>query len=221
MKFTWKHFLTIIEKTFEVNESKIAECLDVNKSTISRHKNGQTSNMRLGNKEIFEKLFSLENSTSLACEKGYTSEASLLYTLKQIIESEHLVEETKEIQNCEYRSYIMGLMRLARTNSPKSSKKGENISSNSTEYAPPKNSTAMNVDSKIAIPLQFQKCFYCEYFHIAETVHKKISNPLGTCTVHKQPIKSDSTACEYFEVNKGKIAQNMLIGKFSPHNFPL
>lgn len=119
MTFTWKHFLKITEKTFEVNDSNIAECLDVNKSTISRLKNEKTSNMRLSNKEIFEKLFSLENPKSLACEKGYKNQAesitSLLYTLKEIIKNENLIEQTKKIQSCEYTNYVMGLMNLART----------------------------------------------------------------------------------------------------------
>ena len=241
MKFTWKQFIELIEKAFEIKKSTLKLYLGIDKSTISRLYNGKTSNFTQCDNEIYTKLFDPTNPKSLAYEKNTSTlpkeiEDSLLDTLKQIVESENWTEQTKEIPNSKYKNYVMGLIKLARANSSKAPEKEEtvspenipqedipqeSVSSNPTEYTPLGNSSAINENAKISIPLQYQKCLYCEYFHIAKTVHKHISDPLGTCTVHAQVKKSTSPACDNFLENIGKITQESLIGNFSYNKFHL
>lgn len=234
MEFTWKQFFELIEKTFEINQQKIAYYLDVNKSTISRLRNGTTRHISFSTREMYRKIFDLSNSKSLAYGESTDMspemiEASPLHTLKQIIEEEHWAEQTAEIQNSKYENFVLGLLKLADANSkspkqetsvspkniPHENIPQENISSNSTEHMSLGNSPAITGNAELSMPLQCQKCVYCEYFHIAETVHKNISNPIGTCTVHKKKIKSASPSCEYFEANIGKITTKILTRDFS------
>lgn len=219
MEFTWKQFIELIEKTFEISQNEIAIYLGVNRSTITRLHNGTTCSPSFGNNEMYKKIFNLSNPESLARKKNTSIsrkeiECSVLDTIKQIMEREHWINSTKEINSNKYKDYIMGLIALARTNSTKNALEiAENFSQ--------KNSPVTNGSAKISILLQYQKCLYCEYFHIAETEHKNISNPLGTCTVHERKMKSVSTACEYFQENIGKINRNTLIGDFSLDNLRL
>lgn len=241
MEFTWKQFLELIEITFEITRSALSDYLEIDKSTISNLYTGKTHRFTRRNSYIYEKIFDPTYPKSLVCKKNTGTpqkeiEDSLLDTLKQIVESENWTEQTKEIPSNKYKNYVMGLIKLARANSSKSPEKEENvspenipqedipqesISSNPTEYTPLGNSSAIKEDAKISIPLQYQKCLYCEYFHIAKTVHKYISDPLGTCTVHAQVKKSTSPACDNFLENIGKITQESLIGNFSYNKFHL
>lgn len=234
MEFTWKQFFELIEKTFEIKRSALEPYLGVSKSTISRLCNGKTQHFTRTNKEIYENIFSPTNKKSLAHERYADMfskeieediEKTLLSTIKQIIAAEKYIDSFPKITADEYKDYIIKLINLARVSSPKPSAKEEsitlenipheNISSNSTEHVSLGNSPTLTGNAEISIPLQCQKCVYCEYFHIAETVHKNISNPIGTCTVHKKKIKSASPSCEYFEANIGKITTKILTRDFS------
>ena len=230
MKFTWKQFFELIEKTFEIKRSALEPYLGVSKSTISRLCTGKTQQFTKPTKEIYKNIFDPTNKKSLAYRQ-YTNmsperiEENLLFAIRQIIDAEKCFDSAKQIPADKYKDYIFKLINLARAASPKSSAKEEtiigenipqeNIYSNSTEHMSLGNSPVITGNAELSIPLQCQKCVYCEYFHIAETVHKNISNPIGTCTVHEKKIKSASPSCEYFEANIGKITTKILTRDFS------
>ncbi|MDE6600965.1 MAG: hypothetical protein K2K90_02135 [Lachnospiraceae bacterium] len=226
MEFTWKQFIELIEKTFEIKKSALAPYLAVSKSTISRLCSGKTQRFTTTNKAIYENIFNPANRKSLAYSRYANTpskeiEETLLSTIKQIIDAEKYFDSFPKITANEYKDYIYELIKLAKESSAKEKAitleniPQANISSNSTEHMSLGNSPAITGDGKVSIPVQCQKCVYCVYYHIAEPVHKNISNPLGTCTVHEKKTKSASPSCEYFEANIGKFITRMLTHDFS------
>lgn len=233
MKFEFKQLFDLIEKTFEIKRSSLANYLCIDKSTISRLCSGKTHSFRLSNNEIYRHIFDSTNRKSLAYEKYPNMQPEdikqlLLDTIKQIIENEHWTDSTKEIISDKYKDYIIGLIDLARTNSKPSKKedaekdeteKKEIIPNNSISTFPSEDRSLENLSvteggASISIPISYRKCLYCEYFDIAKTIHKYDSGTLGTCTVSKKKVNSASPACNNFLENTKKIMREQLLSNF-------
>lgn len=233
MKFEFKQLFDLIEKTFEIKRSSLANYLCIDKSTISRLYSGKTHSFRLSNKEIYRHIFDSTNPKSLAYEKYPNMQSedikqSLLDTIRQIIENKNWTDSTKGITNDKYEAYIMGLIDLARTNSmlPKKenaerdeTEKKENVPDDSissflSEDRSSDDLPVMEGGASISIPISYRKCLYCEYFDIAKTIHKYDSGTLGTCTVSKKKINSTSPACNNFLENTKKIMREQLLSNF-------
>ncbi len=210
MKFKWKQFFELICQAFEINCTDIAVSFDVNRSTISNLKNEKTFNFRINNNVIYKRIFDLTYPKSFAYDKYPANtqeekESSVLYVLKEIIKREGWTDAIKEKSET-YESFVMELIKNARSNSSKQSSKG-----NVDKETPINSPNSHDNGAEISISPQFRKCLCCEYFLLPKTVHKYVTNIAGKCTLEEGKIMpSTNPACDHFQANKGKITREML-----------
>lgn len=231
MKFEFKQLFDLIEKTFEIKRSSLANYLFIDKSTISRLYSGKTHSFHLSSEKIYTYIFDSTTQKSLAYEKYPNMQSEdiehlLLDIIKQIMEDEHWTDSTKGITNDKYKDYILGLIKLACANSmlPKKeiaerdeTEKKENVPDDSissflSEDRSSNDLPVMEGGAAISTPISYRKCLYCEYFDIAKTIHKYDSGALGTCTVSEKKVNFASPACNNFLENTRKITHDMLMG---------
>lgn len=114
MGISWKQFFDLIEKLYEVKESEIAMALEVNRSVISKLKNGKQQDSRLKAKDLYTKIFDIENKDSLTYKfhKGNNNLKSALDEMKEVIKETDLTEQVRMLDDSEYKSFVMKLIKL-------------------------------------------------------------------------------------------------------------
>jgi len=125
MNLTHKNIFTFAIDAWGLNGSDLAKHLECNKSTINRVLNGETATFNRNNKFIFEKLFDplVEGSPVYGENEKY-----LLELMNEVIERAGFGEVAKAVKHDSYKSFMMGLLRVARKsdsqkNEPQTNKK--------------------------------------------------------------------------------------------------
>lgn len=229
MEITWKHIFDLANKLWDLNQTDIADILDVNKSTISRLINGKTEHFTLCDREIYERLFDSTNPKNLSYNKinaRQKSDLALLSTVKKIIKEEQGIDISTEVTAENYRDFMIKLIKQARKNSTKPTIKTKSKSPNSNTIKnrpiPPNvrdtmlQENSLLATSEISIRSEYHKCFYCKWFVTPnQALHNFFSNENGICNINKENKLSTETACTHFLPNN-KIIHSMLSG-----NLPL
>ena len=70
MQFDWKCFFEILNAVWDVSQKEIAEYLDVRGSTITRLKKNEIAKSRLTVAKMYNSLFDLTNTKSMAQSKA-------------------------------------------------------------------------------------------------------------------------------------------------------
>ena len=102
-----KHF-------FEITQTDIAECLDINRSTVSLLENGRTTHFRAKTDEIYTKLFDPNNPESPAAKMNKDTK-ELLADFKEILKEDG-IDVDKSIPDNDYETFVKGIIKLARKN---------------------------------------------------------------------------------------------------------
>ena len=131
MQFTWAHVFYLAKQIGHRNYSRIAERLDVHRSTISNLKNGKQKSFNKGIDEIYEALFDPTKKGSPAY-RYKDNEIGLLIEMKVIIyapveKDKRVPEFGKDIKGLEgleelkadsYKPFVFDFLSLAKNNEP-------------------------------------------------------------------------------------------------------
>lgn len=115
MKITWIHIIEIISTMWDINQTKIANCLGVNPSTITKLKTGKQLSFSKSYKVIYTTLFDPENPDSPAKNDDPNI---LLQELKDIIKQKDLDFPEEDFSETDYKEFVIKLLRLAKRNEP-------------------------------------------------------------------------------------------------------
>lgn len=116
MEIMWEHIFDLVERMWELNQNGIANCLGVDRSTISRLKNGKQLQFNYPCNKVYRNLFDPTNPQIPAFGKD---SKELLRDLKNEIEEAGLTDGTKDLEDDNYEKFVIGLLRLAKGNQAK------------------------------------------------------------------------------------------------------
>lgn len=125
MDFTWCHIITLIDRLWGLNQTRIAERLGVHRSTVSRLANGVQQTLDRPHKEVYRKLF----APSL---EGSIKQTRFLNEIKQELEEMGFGEIIKDLDDSSCESFVIGLLRMANENGSKGNTSQENPPSNTS-----------------------------------------------------------------------------------------
>jgi len=124
MSLSWKEILTFSKQMFDLSQKQIAGYLVCSPSTISRAISGKSA-FSYEAVNLYDRLFDPTNDKSPA--HGENSE-SLLNHLKKLIEDAGFQDTISGLDTTDYKTFVIGLIRLVTKNQPtkgKTQKKDE------------------------------------------------------------------------------------------------
>lgn len=124
----WKDIFYLVDRMWDVKQSKIAEYLGVDRSTITRLINGTQPRFAQSINEVYRNLFDPTNPKSPAYSKEPDVSKKLLKELKSEIYEADLADATKNLDDSNYEKFVMGLLRLVKENQPLRATKQKNTS---------------------------------------------------------------------------------------------
>lgn len=202
MKFTWRHVIELAINMFEIKQIEIAECLNVDRSVISRLLNGEQKSTRIGITTIYQKIFDPNQKNSpAAIFQNKTHTKNLLDYLKECIKSQNLEANLlQSIKYTDYESLVMGLLHTAKNNEPKPSK-SKSVGTNQV----PQNFQENKPLSHIACPENYKLCMCCQNWrgNLSETL-KSTAELQAQCKLDNS-IKWSSNTCNNFNPNYNSI----------------
>lgn len=109
MDFTWEHIIILLKKLYGWNQSKIADLIGVDRSTISRLKSGELPCLNLNKlcknfEDFYEKLFAKE---------GPANQTKALNEMKQELEEMGFGTVIKDLDDSSRKSFTIELLKLA------------------------------------------------------------------------------------------------------------
>lgn len=137
MNISWKDIFIFAKQALGSSQSQIADCLGLNRSTISLLVSGKKLRLKYPFYELYEKLFNPENKESLVFNWRKTN---LLEEFIEYYDGQGFAEEIepltkgfaqKTIKDSDYEPFVMGLLRIVKGNEPpKNKEKLENRKGN-------------------------------------------------------------------------------------------
>ena len=180
------------------------------KSTvISKLKNKKQQTTFLKDTEIYEKLFDIGNSNSLAYEYGMNNSKLALEVLKDGIEEIGLTDTVKVLDDSDYKKFVMGLLGLIDRNQPVTGSKEleRNILQNDVE--------CVDKCSEITVPSECRICLCCENWEgNLRNAYKSVNGVEGKCIMFdKNTLSVGGTSCERFKASYRKISMYLISQK--------
>lgn len=170
MEISWKTFITIIQRMWDIKQNKIAEYLHVDPATISRLAKGKQLRFSCNINDIYRNLFD-PNTPGIPAHSKNPDE--LLRDMKAVIEEVGLSDATKDLDNNNYEKYVIGLLKLFRNNEPPLSTQ-EKISPNNVTDGKAKSILAPIEEPSVSMLDEFIKDYAIKKFID--------SNPLDSLT---------------------------------------
>lgn len=164
MNFTWIDVINLIEQMWEIKPNELAVYLKVNPSTISRIKNGITLQPNIRVEDIYNNLFCPVKKGSRAFGKDPKESLEIL---KDIIKGNGLDEVTKTLDDSDYKKFVIGLLKLAK------SPKNEALTIQNTSSQNITNSTKKNYEPPDMLDEFYQSL---EDFAIEDFISKPVES---------------------------------------------
>lgn len=187
MEFTWRHIILLAEKMFRYSDDDVAGRLDINRSTVYRHKQEENNRNFRVKCDIYKALFMQSDSDTKI----------LLANLKETLNEDDFPTSVRGLKFTEYEQYIRHLLNLAdraervrkSTQPPKQdlSDFGEQSTSDLAIDGPVKKVRSVWEPEPVFMPEEFYKCF--NKYAVADFVELDPMNlmPTNYMLVEKRP----------------------------------